>query len=60
MRCAQCGSGIRRDPVWSHGIVFCSTDCAEESALVTRHDMTEDEPATEVSRLFGATDDDEF
>ena len=60
MRCTQCGSGIQHDPVWSHGMVFCSTDCAEESALVTGHDYAEDEPGTGVDRLLSMADEEEM
>ena len=60
MRCAQCGSGIRHDPIWNHGLVFCSADCAEESALVTGQDVAEDEHGSGIDRLYSATDDDDF
>ena len=60
MRCAQCGVTVKRDPVWSNGIAFCSLECAEENNLVTDDVFADEVYASELHGLFGADDDDDF
>ena len=58
MRCSQCGSSIRHDPVWSNGMSFCSLECAEENRMVLDDYCTDDMHTSEIHALFGADDDD--
>jgi len=59
MRCVQCGSMIKHDPVWCNGLMYCSLECAEESRF-TEEEMAVGETNSGISSLFGSTDDDDY
>lgn len=58
MRCAQCGTNMTQDPIWSNGAAFCSLECAEE-CLMVNEDSHSMETSFEIRSLFGAEDDDD-
>ncbi len=59
MRCVQCGTMIKNDPVWSNGLMYCSLECAEE-ARILEDDLVTREHNSGISSLFGNADDDDY